>query len=278
MIVKGKRDLNNNKLYRRMAKYICCTVLVLLCFPSAFSLAQIPPSCDADYYDVLRARGYLEGKREMETAQRIILKPDSVLEYSCFDDHLNRAGNMAGTFSVLALATGGTPAQFNGGIGISSASLTNRLNQVVYNELVGYLSSFSHTYGGGTISLPPSAICNPMYTVWAASKCKNFDPSWWVRFEDLSTIDIRNVPMPCGNPGARSGKISAALGAAFPAPAPVSVSGSMDSYTGYVDWIMDCAASAPIPTGLQFTRHDGTSVDDAVCVVPGCRYDGTACN
>lgn len=46
--------------------------------------AQMRESCDADFMDVMKARAGLEATREMEMAQTIINKPDSVLEYSCF--------------------------------------------------------------------------------------------------------------------------------------------------------------------------------------------------
>jgi len=46
-------------------------------------------ACDPDFETVLNARSTLEAMREVEIAQRLILRPDSVLEYSCFDDRLN---------------------------------------------------------------------------------------------------------------------------------------------------------------------------------------------
>lgn len=48
------------------------------------------PTCDSEFWDVMGARATIEGQREIEMAERIILKPDSVLEYSCFNQDLDR--------------------------------------------------------------------------------------------------------------------------------------------------------------------------------------------
>lgn len=49
----------------------------------AQSLPTTP--CDPEYMDALEARAYLEAQREVAQNQNFILKPDSVLEYTCFD-------------------------------------------------------------------------------------------------------------------------------------------------------------------------------------------------
>lgn len=274
--------MSNNKKNKRLSNNVLRIAFCLCLFQAVPASAQIPDTCDADYYDVLRARSYAEGKREMETAQRIILKPDSVLEYSCFNDTLQDLGAYTEHFSETGLNGGNPPPEFNGisppGGVMTSNNLDNALNTVVRSALIDFLDNFWHTYGGGTFTLSPipAAGCNPMNVVWQASKCTNFDPSWWVRFEDLATQDIRNYPIPCGEPG-RNANISAALAAAFPPPADPVTSGSMNVYTGYVDSVTDCSAAVPIETGISFELSNGTPIDDAVCVVPGCNYDGSSC-
>lgn len=219
----------------------------------------------------------------MEAAQRIIIKPDSVLEYSCFNEALIHAGTNAGRFSDYGLATGVRPPEFDGTqppTRVYPNSLDNALSATVLSSLVGFLESFSHIYGGGTFAMAPNPLagCNPMNVVWHASKCLNFDPSWWVRFEDLADRDIRAFPVPCDqNDTDRSTNITAALEAAFPEPADSAASGGMDSYTGHVEGITECGQSEPLQTGIRFQLSDGTDVDDAVCVVPGCYYDGSSC-
>lgn len=55
----------------------------------------IPDSCDQDFYNVMEARSLLEATREMEVAETLILRPDSVLEYSCFNVRLDETGRAA---------------------------------------------------------------------------------------------------------------------------------------------------------------------------------------
>ena len=225
----------------------------------------------------------------METAQRIILKADSVLEYSCFHIDVDHLGNQGARFSENGLVqAAGNPAEFDGGINIYGGNLDNALALVVEAPLVQFLSSFSHLYGGGTFTIiPPAAAgCNPMNIVFYASKCENFDPEWWVRFEDLASDDIRILPEPCtGYDDGRTTLISAAIGsgssypggAAYPSP---GASGGIDSITPYIDEMGGACSGAgndPIRTGVTAKYSDGSTQQDAICVKPGCYFNGTSC-
>lgn len=258
---------------------------------ASFSHAQSPPvdpgdipaTCDPDYMDVLNARSYLEGKREMEAAQRLILKADSVLEYSCFNEDLIWVGTSGGRFSARGLQTGVPPPEFDGTpppTRVLPISLSEALADVVSRSLVGFLDSFYHIYGGGSYPIIPSpaAGCNPMNVVWHTAKCESFNPNWWVRFENLDSFDIRFFPEPCAafEPN-RGTTISAALAAAYPVPSLPATNGGMDTTLGYVSYITGaggCAASSPIETGV-IAEIDGSNVNDSVCVSPGCSFDGS---
>ncbi|MFK7838785.1 MAG: hypothetical protein AB8B83_00505 [Bdellovibrionales bacterium] len=66
--------------------------------------ANVPATCDPGFADVIEARSYMEASREIEMAQTLILKPDSVLEYSCFNNRLaelNAADNIMFTGNLL---------------------------------------------------------------------------------------------------------------------------------------------------------------------------------
>jgi len=279
--------LDSNQKSRLFKTYALCIVTLLCLLPATGTNAQeIPETCDTEYYDVLSSRSYLEGKREMEAAQRIIIKPDSVLEYSCFNDMRIEAGALAGRFSDYGLVTGVRPPEFDGTdppTRVYPNSLDDALADTIQTSLVGFLDSFWHIYGGGTFAMAPNPLagCNPMNVVWHASKCLNFNRSWWVRFEDFATRDIRVFPVPCDDTD-RTTDITDALDEAFPPPADPVDLGSMNIYTGYVDIITECGESEPILTGITFelTEIDAsgnrivTPVDDAACVVPGCNYDG----
>ena len=59
--------------------------------------AQMRGSCDSGtYWKTMKNRAKLEGEREMAMAATIILKADSVLEYSCFSGEVNREWAVGG--------------------------------------------------------------------------------------------------------------------------------------------------------------------------------------
>jgi hypothetical protein len=257
-------------------------VSLLLIIPT-LNAQPIPETCDDDYFDVLRAKSYVEGKREMEKAQRIILKPDSVLEYSCFDRDLELAGVQAARFSAFGMRTArGNPPEFDGTpppTRVMPNSTSNSLSLVVRDSLLGFMSSFSHIYAGGTFPLLPNPVdgCNPMNIVWQASKCQNFDPRWWVRLEDLASNDIRFFPIPCAPTydRDRSTNISTAYTAAYPAP---NALGGMDRYESLRTLMTNNSCSGtPIPTGMISYYYDRAPQVERVCIQPGCYFNGSAC-
>lgn len=52
--------------------------------PNRSRLGDEDDSCDADFLNQMHARAYMEAERENLMAEIILRKPDSVLEYSCF--------------------------------------------------------------------------------------------------------------------------------------------------------------------------------------------------
>ena len=70
---------------------IACAALSLI--PSvAFAQADpLPKTCDASMHDLMRSRAWMEAQREVEVSETLILKPDSILDYSCFSDLANSA-------------------------------------------------------------------------------------------------------------------------------------------------------------------------------------------
>ena len=73
--------------------HIVCVLILGGSLAAVPAIAQgIPPiaesSCDPDYYDTLRHRAWQEAQREITMNYNFIPKPDSVLQYSCFDKQL----------------------------------------------------------------------------------------------------------------------------------------------------------------------------------------------
>ncbi len=54
-------------------------------------------ACDGNFMNQIYARAFLEGSREVIMSEQLIHKPDSVLEYTCFDQFVNIAAHNAGT-------------------------------------------------------------------------------------------------------------------------------------------------------------------------------------
>lgn len=195
----------------------------------AFAQTQsdsVAPTCDIAVQSQMKQQAWLEGQREMEIAQRLILKPDSVLEYSCFKNEANHWGSTAGTFS---------------------GSLSNAVNNLVLNALSAYLTNFGHLFlggtykqeyvcqqyssrddciagqgsgntsvcdqcngsfgtGGGTASgSGSSSTCSPQQMVWFLAKCTNVDwqkdssgdLSYQFPLTKLVNKDIRDMPQTC---------------------------------------------------------------------------------
>lgn len=138
------------------------------------------PGCDPEFMDAIEARAWLHGQRRISQNQSLIYKPDSVLEYSCFNQYLGYlAANPQGrrfsenhppypTWPVVS--------------GISDTSLDFALFEVVYNPLVSYLgSNFGHTFlGGRTVDAGGQAPqwgqfnCSAMSYVWRLARCSDF--------------------------------------------------------------------------------------------------------
>jgi len=270
---------------------------------------EISPGCDPEFYDVMHARSWLEGQREVEVASRLILKPDSVLEYSCFDDRVNELGagaNLMFSDNVSAPGplftnhpTGAPRPDFPGPPDVAqpdipigdpgpnppgtppillSSQLDNSLNEAVRTPYFGYAGvNFGHVYGGGTYAgiPPPASSCNAMNAVWLFLKCQDFPINQFRTLLELSVVDPRDMPLPCNDPN-RGTNWANNLADAFPNP---GTPGAADLYDAYLPKVNANSAGGcsedPILTGLQ-VYAGGSSEDDAVCPTPGCYYDGTS--
>ena len=98
--------------------------------------------------------------------------------------------------------------------------------------------------------------------------------------------ETRLYPEPCTSiDTSRGTNISTALAAAYPAPATPATNGGMDAVVPNIPYLRNSCSGPgnnPLPTGViaQFATGGGTTpINDAVCVQPGCYYDGSgACN
>lgn len=176
-------------------------------------------ACDGNFMNQIYARAYMEASREVIMGQQLIHKPDSVLEYTCFDSFLNQAGQNANGFSSssdfaarnICIETADT-ACINTTITtpVSGTEVADALNIFLYGTLQDYINTnFGHTFMGeattidSAISAPAAAPydCAHMATVWEIAKCVDFaEDDRFRTFEELILTDPRSIPAAC-SPG-----------------------------------------------------------------------------
>lgn len=187
-------------------------MIVIVCAADAF--AQPASSCDPQLMEAMEARSWMETNRENVQMRNLMPRPDSVLEYSCFDQLVSLVGELpAEIFSddenKWLLSTGGLPH-------IDNVSTDIALQEVVGIALFTYLfTNFGHTYIGDRTEIlgaaPPRApgdyVCGALNYVWEQAKCMDFgefrgemEPGRtdWELFYDFywySGNDPRNLPL-----------------------------------------------------------------------------------
>lgn len=264
-------------------------VIALFCLvPSAFSYAQpvpAPSPCDVTYFNSLKARAWLESQREITQNQNLIFKPDSVLEYTCFDKYLSElAGDATSLFSENSRWSPPTP---------SPTRMDNALRSVVGNALTQYINgNFNHNflngrsslnYTPGNISSSTGYSCDRMNEVWKVAKCLNFiaDPAtdgFYTFAEYAGIADRRRLPTACGNVPEWTTNISTATG-----PATLWPKDPVNSFLGDLD-PGNCGSATnpirPIATGVMVRRPKQTPAqyEEKICAAPGCYYVPTSQN
>ncbi|HEY0901647.1 MAG TPA: hypothetical protein VGD95_05940 [Micavibrio sp.] len=261
---------------------------------SAGAMAQTTP-CDPQYMDALESRAYLEAQREIAMNENLILKPDSVLEYSCFDQIMGmvaRAPGDRGNFSE-SNRWGEIPNH-------DAQSLDRAFDTVVTAALRNYIqNNFSHTFLGGrstddhtvsnVVGTAGNYNCTNMRTVWMAAKCMNFFDRPEDRFHDfqyLTSNDPRQLPTACPNNGVTAEWINRAfnneadryvLQSENPMDNTPYVRDPMTSHLDRINPVGTAPADScaePIPTGVVVYRRGGSPeyFVEKVCPNPGCYY------
>ncbi len=288
MTFKNKGFSCKPSLGRRVL--VLATVLTALCAPVAPSFAQPETACDPEYMDALESRAYMEAQREISQNQNLIVKPDSVLEYTCFTQFLNLIANDDPSNFVDGGCCGGEPLD---------PPMDDALENVVNTAVIGYLgANFDHTFLGGradtdydTESVAGSATytCDKMMAVWQEAQCLNFfdedDHDGFFDFPWYVDQDPRTLPY-----GECATAIAAEdLSTAFNTEQDHYVLDPENPNDGnpyvrdpvvtHLDLILpvgedpatDCAE--PIRTGVCVNRNNMAPYADAVCPNPGCHYE-----
>jgi hypothetical protein len=268
-----------------------------LCLGAA-SHAAVTSPCDPQYMDALEGRAYLEAQREIMQNQNLIVKPDSVLEYSCFDSILRTIARANGDRSNFSESNRWGEVPNHG-----TQSLDNAIQAVVGASLTSYITAnFNHNYLGGraAINYTPTSVvpgsatysCSEMARVWQAAKCMNFFDRTDDQFFDFpyytnNANDPRKLPQACNSTAINNTWMNRAFNSApnrytlSPENPLDAANFTVDNVTTYLSRInpVGVAPAAncdnnPIPTGVVVYRQ-GFAPEyyyEKVCTNPGCYY------
>lgn len=190
-------------------------------------------ACDVDVFTLLRAKGAFEAQEDVIYSEMAIHKPDSVLEYSCFNQFMNHtatpgaaifsetdafSGPMGGLLGAILGVTGRPVPYRLGRINIpmflntrlAPASMDIALGGTVMTTMGYYLNfQFPHNLGGGTTEVTNSIEglignqgynCDIMQTIWTASKCQNFSDTTYMDTEKGPFFQFEEMIAETGDP------------------------------------------------------------------------------
>jgi hypothetical protein len=137
----------------------------------------------------IEAQGWLEAQREITQNENLIVKPDSVLEYTCFVSFLNVATSNTNIGGINRPFSETDAWQTTG---FSLTSTDTSLSFYVAKALGPYIdSNFPHHFLGGRLTALPATkpdgmatmsnvvggpyTCDVMAKVWEQARCQNFD-------------------------------------------------------------------------------------------------------
>ena len=269
-----------------------------------------PNACDANFMNQIYAKAFIEAEREMVITNATITKPDSVLEYTCFDYLAARVATIAGP--IFSESTRWHPVTVNImgesvtiDVFLGNTHLDRSIENLVLQGLdrygeksfpydflagaaVGDNHDFSPTVAGA------SGVCDHMYNMHYISKCEDFGLNVpFMTFESyfstpaLLNTDPRTKPKTC--PGTH--QIT---------PMRVEIAKNKDwSWAAFdkVDTLLPilkapasgsgCANATPIPTGVMVKKSTyaqdlaGNPImgaaqfeyEEKVCTNPACYFD-----
>lgn len=269
--------------------FILTGLLCVLALPARAQPALADTTCMPEVMSVIEARGQLEAEREIIQNQNLIAKPDSVLEYSCFEQHMTLAADITGQMF--------TEREWQFGINdafIDPYTLDRGIYNVVYEALVSYLrDNYWHQYLGDRSELPslsmtPGFSCYAMAYVWNRAKCSNFisprgaQDGFYTFAEYRDMEDPRNLPEPitCEVWPEWAAEITDSERMSAPITGAATLTAMQDDLIVFPEIFDpdDCAASPAIPTGIYVPPLAGEpGYEEHMCVAPGCYYNGSTC-
>jgi hypothetical protein len=259
---------------------------IILCFSvGQVALAGIAASpCDPQYYESLKSRAWLEAQREITQNQNLIFKPDSVMEYTCFDKFMDilaeEAENM---FSE----------NDRWGTILSTNSMDNALQALVGTALNSYITAnfngnflntrSAYNYTPSNITGSTNYVCNNMRDVWRESKCMDFaadqNTDGFYTFENYQANEKRTRPTPCNNAGLATRWTNEMNTATVNANTPWQE----DNVVTFFNLLNPATCNnttLKIETGVtvQRSKQTPTTYREKACIPAGCHYVPTGMN
>lgn len=189
-------------------------------------------TCDADFMNVIYGRAWLEAERENILNEMLIAKPDSTLEYSCFEQANSMTAVIGGPLFNETDYWWDKKVIIDGHIGDHDPTWINvddipikmythmcdgktpcdkldiSLNDLVLTALKEYTDlNFFHDYIGGTAvginndiigEVGGYYLCDFIYLVNLLARCNNFATyDQFFDFETLANMDPRLLPQQC---------------------------------------------------------------------------------
>lgn len=178
-------------------------------------------SCDGNLMNRIYSKAYMEASRQIITAEHLIHKPDSVLEYTCFDQFVSITAKKAGTiFSesqdweevTMNIETADETSTKDYSVAFPVGTLEDDMEPLIYGVLKNYIeTNFWHDFLGGFATGVNNSMnldsiggssynCAHMETIWNIAKCTDFgeDDLFWT-YEDLIDDDPRTLPESCSS-------------------------------------------------------------------------------
>jgi len=307
---------------RRGQRLIRLSILAGALFGTVSLFGMAPPAyaqvadqaCDPEFMDAVEAKGWLDGQRQTAQNQNLIYKPDSVLEFTCFNQLFEVPG-------VKAAPRFSESPRWGEIIGIDEISTDLTVQHVVSNVFLGWLqANFQHTYRGGRLPAAQPAetgralgdyVCEAMKWVWEQTRCVRFmeksaafdgenpDIDGFYEFTWYRDQDPRILPPQFASCMAPTENFNLAIPAAYNQNEQYHILDAenpnndepweRDPLVTHLQFILpdaNCAASASppapaIPTGVTVLRLPGesgsTDYPEHVCLNPGCSWNGTEC-
>jgi len=234
-------------------------------------------ACDADFMNQIYARSYIEAEREVAVAAQDVVKPDSVLELSCFDAQAKKSFETHNPYfsadTNLAGAIGETD--------FFDATLDSAVSDYISDNFAhSFLAYSSEDYSAG------ASTCDYIMAVQTLARCAQVDtagPNFY-DFETLVSTDPRIVAMSgntCTSALLEQDILDVAANKDFTYV-------NFDVFAEYADIVSGDSCGDPVSTGASYAySEDDVNWTDIgalifgsdkvrehkVCVNPRCEYD-----